>query len=161
MAIEIERKFLLDGLPSLPPEAAAYRMEQGYFEDGGRIRRTVDPDGTVTFTHTVKKGKGLVREEDERTIPEDEFLALWPQTTARRLRKTRYCVEVGEFVWEIDDYGDLQLYLAEVELPSSDTEAALPPWLAPHVVRDVTDEAQYQNYEIALRKPPGGFFPQA
>ncbi len=156
-AVEIERKFLLDGMPALPTEAAAYRMEQGYFEDGARIRRTVEPDGTVTCTHTVKKGQGLVREEHERTISDEEFRGLWPRTATRRLRKTRYCVEVGELVWEIDAYDDIDLCLAEVELPSAETEATPPPWLAPHVVRDVTDETAYQNYEIALKKPPDGF----
>jgi hypothetical protein len=27
----------------------------------------------------------------------------------------------------------------------------LPGWLAPHVVREVTEEAEYQNFELAIR----------
>lgn len=151
-SLEIERKFLLDRLPALPGHALAYRMEQGYFAcEPGRVRRTVRPDGSVACTHTVKQGIGLVRREDERSIEERDFERLWPRTDGRRLRKTRHRVTEQQLVWEIDEYDDLDLVLAEVELPSAETEITIPGWLAPHVVRDVTNEPEYQNHEIALR----------
>ena len=150
--LEIERKFLLDGLPALPDRAEPHRMEQGYLpDDPGRLRRAVGPDGRPVCTLTVKTGLGLVRREDERTISEQEFTRLWPRTAGRRLVKTRYRVDERGLVWEIDDYDDLELVLAEVELPSADAPITVPDWLAPHIVREVTDEPQYQNYEIALR----------
>ncbi len=150
--VEIERRYLLDELPDLPAGARTYRLEQGYFGDEpGRVRRSVAPDGTVTYTHTVKTGRGLVRRETEREISPDEFETLWPRTAGRRLAKTRSCIDVGSLVWEIDVYDAIELVLAEVELPSPRTAVIIPPWLAAHVVRDVTDEPDYQNYEIALR----------
>jgi len=150
--LEIERKFLLDGLPALPDRAEPHRMEQGYLsDDPGRLRRAVGPDGRPVCTLTVKTGAGLVRREDERTISEQEFTNLWPRTAGRRLVKTRYRVDEGGLVWEIDRYEGLDIVLAEVELPSVDTEITVPGWLAPHIVREVTDEPDYQNYEIALR----------
>ncbi|MHC4275537.1 MAG: CYTH domain-containing protein [Planctomycetota bacterium] len=150
--LEIERKFLLDRLPALPDRAEPYRMEQGYLADGpGRLRRAVGPDGAPVCTLTVKTGLGLVRREDERTISEQEFRKHWPRTAGRRLTKTRYRIEQDGLVWEIDRYDGLDLVLAEVELPSADTEITVPDWLQPHVVREVTDEPQFQNYEIALR----------
>jgi CYTH domain-containing protein len=149
-SLEIERKYLLDGLPSMPAGAEAHRMEQGYF-DPVRLRRAVGPDGAVTCTHTVKTGQGLVRTETEREISHEEFDTLWPRTSGRRLTKTRYRVNDGDLVWEIDTYDRIDLVIAEVELPSPDTNVTIPPWLAPHVVREVTDEPDYQNYELALR----------
>jgi adenylate cyclase len=150
--LEIERKFLLKGMPPLPAGAAAYRMEQGYLpEDRGRLRRAVGPDGAAVCTLTFKTGVGLVRQEDQRTIPEAEFLELWPRTEGRRLVKTRYKVAQGSLTWEIDRYDDLDLVLAEVELPTPDTAVTPPDWLRPHIEREVTDEPAYQNYEIALR----------
>jgi CYTH domain-containing protein len=149
--LEIERKYLLKSMPELPGTAREFRMEQGYFADGpGRLRRTTAPGGTVTHTHTVKTGQGLVREEVEREITREQFDADWPRTEGRRLAKTRTCVPDGELVWEIDAYDALDLVLAEVELPSPDAEVVIPDWLAPHVVREVTDEPAYQNYELAI-----------
>jgi len=150
--LEIERKFLLKGMPPLPEHAVAHRMEQGYLpEDRGRLRRTVGPDGVPVCTLTFKTGLGLVRREDRRPIPEAEFERQWPRTEGRRLLKTRYKVAEAGFTWEVDRYDDLDLVLAEVELPTPDTAVTPPAWLEPHIVREVTDEPEYQNYEIALR----------
>ena len=149
--LEIERKYLLQSLPQFPATARSYRMDQGYFADEpGRVRRTRAPDGTVTYTHTVKKGVGLVREEIERELTADEFESLWPRTAGRRLTKTRTKVPEDDLVWEIDDYDALDLVVAEVELPTPDTKVAVPDWLAPHVIREVTGEPEYQNYELAI-----------
>ncbi|MHC4219069.1 MAG: CYTH domain-containing protein [Planctomycetota bacterium] len=150
--LEIERKYLLERLPELPDRAEAFHMEQGYLpDDPGRLRRTVGPDGAVVHTLTVKTGRGLVRREDERTISERQFQEQWPRTAGRRLAKTRYRIDEGGLVWEIDQYDGLELVLAEVELPTAETRVEVPEWLRPHIVREVTEEPQYQNYEIALR----------
>ena len=148
--LEIERKYLLQSMPQLPATARRYHMEQGYFADEpGRLRRTQGPDGTVTYTHTVKRGVGLVRQEIERELTPDEFKRLWPRTAGRRLSKTRTKVPDGNLVWEIDDYDALDLFIAEVELPAADTKVTVPDWLAPHVIREVTGEPEYGNHEIA------------
>lgn len=158
-SVEIERSWLLRRLPALPPGALAYRIEQGYLPEGrrgsdlmeGRLRRATGPDGRVLCTHTIKRGTGLVRQEQEREITAEEFQRHWPRTAGRRLVKTRHRVTDRGFTWEIDVYDDLDLVLAEVELPMANTVVTLPGWLAPHVVRDVTDEEEYRNYRIALR----------
>lgn len=164
---EIERKYLLDGTPGMPPHAVAHRIEQGYLDPApddpdvptedaagvplhGRLRRTVAPDGHETLTHTVKRGRGLVREERERTIDAATFAAAWPATAGRRLRKIRHVVRGDDgLAWEIDVFEDRPLVLAEVELPSADTTSPLPAWLAPHVVREVTDDPAYANSALA------------
>jgi len=52
-------------------------------------------------------------------------------------------------VWEVDEFTDRDLWLAEVELPSADHEAKPPDWLAPHIVREVTNEPEYLNINLA------------
>ncbi len=155
--LEIEHKYLLRSVPALPPGAIAIRIEQGYLPDHGdadaegRVRRSVNADGTVRLQHTIKKGHGLIRTEQERDLTPDEFNRLWPLTEGRRLAKTRHRVPAGDLCWEIDVFDDLDLVLAEIELPGPEVVAEIPDWLAPCVAREVTDEATFTNYEMALR----------
>jgi CYTH domain-containing protein len=123
---------------------------------GGRVRRAVAHDGSVICTHTVKRGIGLVREELERTITLEQFERVWRDPATFRLRKTRYRVKARDRLWEIDDFDDLDVVLAEVELPTADAEAAIPDWLAAHVVREVTDEPAFTSHAIACRLAGGG-----
>ncbi|MCA9285434.1 MAG: hypothetical protein KDA22_09480 [Phycisphaerales bacterium] len=160
LPLEIERSYLLRGAPTFPARAEieALSIVQGYLPEApppecppGRLRSVVRPDGTTIYFHTVKTGTGLVRTEVERRIDRKEFDALWPHTAGRRLAKTRYRVAEGERVWEIDRFHGIDLVLAEVELPTPDATVEIPPWLAPLVVREVTDEPEYRNSQIALR----------
>lgn len=143
-------------MPDLPLSARVLEITQGYLKPGasdteGRLRRTVYPDGRRAFRHTMKGGHGLVRTEVEREIPEEEFDRLWPATAGRRLSKLRHVLKEGDFTWEIDRFLDLDLVLAEVELPDPNALAPPPAWLAPHIIREVTEEPEYRNYELALR----------
>ena len=91
------------------------------------------------------------RIEVEEATTRELFEALWALTEGRRVRKRRHVVPHGELAWEIDDFADRDLVLAEVELPAdaTDTTVTLPAWLAPHVVREVTDEAEFVNARLA------------
>jgi CYTH domain-containing protein len=166
MALEIERKYLLRSRPSVPAGAEVWRIEQGYLPPPtigvnaapageqivfGRLRRTTMADGSSDCTHTVKQGIGMVREETQRFISLEEFERHWPRTEGRRLRKSRYRVREGGFIWEVDVFEEPDLVLAEVELPTVDTVVAIPGWLQPHVVREVTGEPNYANSSIAAR----------
>ncbi len=158
---EIERTFLLRQKPDLPAHAVHHRFEQGYLPppEGesqpaleGRVRRATRPDGSVTCTHTIKRGHGLVREETERVMTSEEFERHWPQTDGRRILKSRYAVEEDGLTWEVDVFEQPRgLVLAEVELPAADHEVSIPGWLADHIEREVTDEPEFSNYELALR----------
>jgi len=163
--LEIERVFLLSGMPRLPGGAAALRIEQGYLPERamrgdaggggeleGRIRRVVHPDGRVEHVHTVKVGAGRVRHETERAIDAATFAREWPRTECQRISKTRHVVREGALAWEIDQFdAPPGLVLAEVELPAVEADAPIPAWLAPCIVREVTDEPAYTNRAIARR----------
>jgi adenylate cyclase len=162
--LEIERKFLLNRLPKIPADSETWRIEQGYLDSAppapdqaaaslatGRLRRTIKPNGSIACTHTIKRGVGLVRSEIERVIPLEVFEQHWPRTVGRRLTKTRHRVRENALTWEIDAFEDINLILAEVELPTASSPATPPSWLKPHIIEEVTEDPSYTNAAIAAR----------
>lgn len=149
---EIERKFLLRGLPPETKGATALHIDQGYLPGeriNERVRRT-RLDGTVRYYRTIKSGAGIERLEIEEEVDEVFFVTVWPLTQGRRIEKRRYLVPAGKVTWEIDEFLDRSgLWLAEVELESAKQRVRVPAWLKPYVERDVTDEAGYTNYALA------------
>lgn len=149
---EIERKFLLKGMPKLPEGAVRTEIAQGYLpgerlqERVRRVRRKGEPP---RYYRTVKVGSGLTRMELEEEADEATFRRLWPLTKGRRVKKLRYRVADGGLTWEIDRFRDRTLHLAEIELPSEQHEVVLPDWLEDHVDRDVTGEDEYVNINLA------------
>lgn len=149
--VEIERKFLLNGLPEAVEGVEYLEIEQGYLP-GERLQeriRRVRSNGRAQFVRTVKIGAGIQRVQLEEETDEQIFGVLWPLTKGRRVVKRRYLVRSGRFTWEIDVFTDRDLVLAEVELPSVDTKVAIPEWLEAYVVREVTDESEYVNANLA------------
>ncbi|HEX6315986.1 MAG TPA: CHAD domain-containing protein [Gemmatimonadaceae bacterium] len=149
--LEIERKFLLKRLPTSMPDATALIIEQGYLPGERLVERlrAIEVARQRTYYRTVKIGAGVVRTElEEETTPE-MFKALWPLTKGKRLTKRRHRVADGSLSWEIDEFTDRALVLAEVELPSVDTPVEIPQWLAPFVDREVTGEVAYLNSTLA------------
>jgi CHAD domain-containing protein/CYTH domain-containing protein len=149
---EVERKFLLTELPPLKNGEPPVEIEQGYLPGERlveRVRRIASEDG-VELARTVKEGSGLTRLEVEEPVTPEVFDKLWQLTEGRRLRKRRYRVPEGNLTWEIDEFLDRDLVLAEVELSSGGpTEVELPAWLRPHVEREVTGEEAYSNFKLA------------
>ena len=150
-SLEIERKFLLSGRPDAVDGHPAREIEQGYLPGTRiqeRLRRIVDAD-RILHVRSIKLGSGLVRTEVQEDIEPELFDRLWSLTAGRRVTKNRFRIADGGLVWEVDGFTDRNLWLAEVELPSADHEARLPDWLAPYIVREVTDEPEYLNVNLA------------
>ena len=150
--LEIERKYLLKRMPairSLP--YVVEELDQGYLPGDRLVERVrrVRRDGEVRYYRTVKLGKGISRIEVEEETTAAVFRRLWPLTRGKRVRKRRYKVQEDGFTWEIDRFRDRRLVLCEVELPSEDTEAPPPRWLRREIVRDVTDEPEFLNMNLA------------
>jgi CYTH domain-containing protein len=152
--VEIERKYLLSQLPPWMPGGTATQIAQGYLPGTRLVERlrAVQENGRKRFFRTIKVGTGLVRTELEEETSLPVFEAMWPLTEGRRLTKRRHRVPAGgdgNLAWEIDEFTDRDLVLAEIELPSSDTVVAFPDWLAPFVEREVTGEREYLNSTLA------------
>jgi CYTH domain-containing protein len=102
----------------------------------------------------VKRGAGGIRLEAEEETTREVFDALWPLTEGRRVSKRRRRVREGGRVWELDAFTDRELVLAEVELPARAAEVAVPEWLRPYVLRDVTGDPAYLNENLAAARAP-------
>ena len=151
LPLEIERKYLLSTLPPTAESAPWTEIRQGYLPGKvivERLRLARDGDGD-RFYRTVKLGRGVARVELEEEIDGRLFEALWPLTEGRRLTKRRHRVPDGDLTWEIDAFTDRPLVLAEVELPNEALEPAIPFWLRPFLLREVTGMAEYFNSALA------------
>ena len=144
---EIERKFLV-GNDSWRPGASGTRFRQGYL--------STDPERTVRVRLEGDRGvltikgpsRGISRAEFEYPIPAAEAATLLDTLCLQPLiEKTRYRVEHGGHLWEIDEFaGDnAGLVLAEVELSSEDEQVALPPWVG----MEVSNDPRYFNANLA------------
>lgn len=152
---EVERKFLLTGLPPLEGAEGPVEIEQGYLPGERlveRLRRTQSDEG-VELVRTIKEGSGLARLEVEEAVTPDGFAQLWPLTEGRRLRKRRYRIADGNLTWEIDEFLDRELILAEVELSGHPVDVRIPGWLRPYVDREVTEDSAYSNVCLASNGP--------
>ncbi|MGB0095307.1 MAG: CYTH domain-containing protein [Solirubrobacteraceae bacterium] len=154
-ALELERKFLVTTPPADLERHPASRILQGYLviaEDGSEVR--VRRRAGRTWL-TVKRGRGLVRREEEVEITAAQFDRLWPLTEARRIEKIRYEIDLANGpVIELDVYeGALSgLLVAEVEFPSVAAAGRFvpPSWFG----EDVTNDDAYKNRQLALDGPP-------
>lgn len=149
---EIERKFLLTRLPAVVAEAPSVEIEQGHLPGETvieRIRRVRYADGGDKWFRTIKSGNGVKRVELEEEADATFGRAMWRLTT-NRLRKRRYSIrQADDFTWEIDDFLDRNLVLAEIELPTADTTFDIPAWLTEVLDREVTDDPEYSNARLA------------
>ncbi len=155
-SVEIERKYLLERLPDLDAlrargvEVRTLEIDQGWLPGERlreRIRCTRLPDGEKRYQLTVKLGAGVQRIEVEEETSATVFETLWPLTEGCRIRKRRHRIREGGLLWEIDEFLDRDLALAEVELDAPEIHPALPAWL--DVVREVTEEGGFTNLSLA------------
>ena len=150
---EIERKYLLERLPAEALNAPSVEIEQGYLPGETlveRIRHVRSPDGAERWLRTVKLGHGLERLEIEEEADAELGHAMWRLTKGRRIHKRRYSIRESDDVrWEVDDFLDRTLVVAEIELSAPDMEIELPPWLRAVMDREVTEVPEYSNARLA------------
>ena len=149
---EIERKFLLRGLPADVSRHPSVLIDQGYIPGTAvreRVRRTQD-GSTLRYFRTIKVGTGIERFEFEEETTETFFVAVWPLTEGHRVRKRRYMVPSGGKTWEVDEFLDRHaFFLAEIELERADESVTPPAEIAAVIVREVTDEPGFSNYRLS------------
>ena len=137
LAIEIERKFLVDsrrlyGVEYLSEE----KISQGYLASNPTVRVRLKAERG--FLTVKSKTRGIARKEFEYEIPAadaEELLRLCGRNVLKKYRRT---VSYGGHIWEIDFFAGRHrgLILAEVELNSPDEPVKLPPWILEEVSRD-------------------------
>ncbi|WP_026932988.1 CYTH domain-containing protein [Christiangramia echinicola] len=149
---EIERKFLVNSNDFKEEASKKTLFIQAYLnthpERTIRIRIS-DDRGYMTIKGKSSKN-GLSRYEWEKEIPLDEAQELLELCEPGKIEKYRYHVNVGDHMYEVDEFlGDNQgLVLAEVELQDEEEEFKRPDWLG----KEVTGILDYYNSKL-ITKP--------
>ncbi len=167
--IEIERKWVLDGLPEGIVPIKSHEIEQAYLDVRGLRLRKKDEGYLITY-----KSKGdLARSEWEQEIPAWTYDGLKAEARAV-LHKTRHVYNGGEVALELDEYhGELEgLYTIEaewaLEIPSTltlkarqeliqDAEKAAKSYILPYQfsnAHEVTGLKAYSNRSLAVHGLP-------
>ena len=147
MAKEIERKFLVRDSSFRDLAVKAVRILQGYLFDTARGVLRVRIKGEKAFLTLKSANRGITRNEWEYEIPVADARQMLELAGNAVLEKTRFIVPFEGKVWEVDVFeGKLAgLVLAEVELPSEDTEVVLPPFVG----EEVSTNPMYYNSALA------------
>ncbi|MFO1417553.1 MAG: CYTH domain-containing protein [Methylotetracoccus sp.] len=149
MAIEIERKFLVNG-DSWKQEAdpPAY-LRQAYLTRDHDCSIRVRTDGQRAWMNIKGATVGVQRAEYEYEIPLADGIEL-VERFARGpvIEKWRYVIPAGRHHWEIDVFEgeNSGLVVAEIELDDPADEFARPDWLGEEVTHDV----RYYNTQLSL-----------
>jgi CHAD domain-containing protein/CYTH domain-containing protein len=148
---EIERRFLLRRVPATAQAFALQEIEQGWLP-GTRVVERIRPirraDLPVTY-RTSKWATGSASTSPHGEVDEALFEEIWPLTAGRRVAKRRHVVSDYGLQWEIDEYLDRDLVMADVAVSDGGGTVVLPEWLQPYVVREVTGEREYTNRALA------------
>jgi adenylate cyclase len=150
MAVEIERKFLVEGDAWRAVADRSLRMRQGYLGDtGSRASARVRVQGDEARLNIKAAVVGRARAEYDYPMPLSDAQEILDGLCVGLVDKTRHYVEIGELTWEIDEFeGENEgLIVAEVELDDADQIVALPAWIG----REVTEDPRYYNHALALR----------
>lgn len=151
MNVEIERKFLVKDDSYKKDVQKSYEISQGYIARDGcntvrvRIR---DNQGFLTIKGRMTPD-GLSRPEWEMEIPYSDAVELLKLCKSGLIQKTRNIIPIGNGLkWEVDEFkGDnSQLTVAEVELPSPDTDYPTPAWLG----TEVTGVKEFTNSYLSM-----------
>jgi adenylate cyclase len=150
VALEFERKFLVAGESWRDGCVGKDLLVDGLLatSKGRKVRVRINgPEATVC----IKSRKSArVRDEFEYPIPlADARQLLENDCGGDVVAKTRHYVPHAGFTWEVDVYeGALAgIVIAEIELPSEDTQPPLPPWIG----REVTDDPQFRKRVFRAR----------
>lgn len=152
MAQEIEKKFLVKG-DFMPLVVKRTRITQGYLSSVPERTVRIRIKGSKGFL-TIKgigNESGASRYEWEKEISIEDAKSLLAICEPGVIDKTRFIVKAdGDLVFEVDEfYGENEgLTVAEIELPSEDTEFTKPSWLG----EEVTGQVKY--YNSMLMKTP-------
>ncbi|MDO5356918.1 MAG: CYTH domain-containing protein [Conchiformibius sp.] len=152
--VEIERRFLTLNDDWRQAAGAPQVLHQGYLsvEKERAVRvRVADNQAWLTLKGWISDVR---RSEFEYPIPVVDALAIMETMCPFRLKKHRYRVEYGGFVYEVDEFfgENAPLVVAEIELPHEDTPFAKPHWLG----QEITADGRFTNAYLS-RHPYGSW----
>jgi adenylate cyclase len=148
MAVEIERKFLVDHAVWTPAGTGTLHR-QGYLSTVKERVVRVRVAGDEAFLTIKGLAKHISRLEFEYPIPLDDAATLLNQLCERPpVEKTRYQQRVGNHIWVVDVFhGDNDgLIVAEIELTSEAETFERPRWVG----QEVSGDPRYFNANLSI-----------
>ena len=146
MGKEIERKFLIN-ISDVEFVGSGALIKQGYISTTDNTAVRIRVTGDVAYLTLKGESHGATRSEFEYEIPvEDANEIILELCSGPIIDKTRYRVEYGSHIWEIDIFhGENDgLVVAEIELENEKEVFDLPGW----VTAEVTGEVKYYNSSL-------------
>jgi adenylate cyclase len=149
MAIEIERKFLLQSAAWRQQVTHTQRMRQAYL--GGTrcsTRVRIGDDGAYLNIKSIALGASRLEFEYAISASDAEEM-ISHLADGAVIEKMRHYVPMDGLCFEIDEFfgANAGLVVAEIELPQIDTPWPKPVWLG----REVTAEPAYYNLSLVSR----------
>lgn len=149
MAVEIERKFLLESDAWRAAAARSEAMAQGYLAGPPAARCSVRVRivGEHAFLNIKSVASGIERDEYEYAIPLADARRQLATLAGDLVEKRRHYVDVDGHLFEIDEFAGANqgLVVAELELERADADFPRPDWLG----REVSSLARYYNLNLA------------
>jgi CYTH domain-containing protein len=142
--MEIERKFLVDKLPTSLDILKTNNIEQGYLSIVPEVRIRMLND---QYYLTVKSTGSLTRDEFEIEISNETYLDLKKNIIGKLLIKKRHYVDIGNFVAELDIYKNFEnLKIVEVEFitEAQASQFIVPEWFG----KEVTYDEEFKNKNL-------------
>jgi adenylate cyclase len=146
MAIEIERKFLVDR-EKLPLLQNGIVMKQGYIKTADLNTVRIRIQNNQAFLTLKSSNTGSSRFEFEYPIPINDAEEMLENLCQRPfIDKKRYLIPYEGHTWEVDIFeGENKgLVVAEIELSTEKETFSLPPW----ITLEVTTDKRYANSNL-------------
>lgn len=149
--VEIERKFLVISNAFKEEALRSIHIVQGFLNrDPERTVRVrlYNYKGMLTVKGLSSDG-GLTRFEWEKEISSKEAKMLLEFCEEGVIDKVRYEVQVGEHIFEVDEFfGENEgLVVAEIELNTANENFETPSWLG----EEVTGQTKYYNSQLSIK----------
>jgi adenylate cyclase len=154
VAIEIERKFLVEGDAWRRDVEKRAELRQGYLAVNDCCAVRVRLDDERARLNIKRATLDLRRHEYEYEIPLAEAREMLDLLCdGRQLVKTRHYLHHTGHLWEVDEFhgANAGLVVAEIELAAEDEVFARPPWLG----KEVSGDPRYLNSSLAQRPYSG------
>jgi len=158
MNLEIERKFLLKRMPNEKPDEVI-KMDQWYLNVNGiyeRVRqRQWKSTGKIDWIHTIKEDYDEIsRIETEKLISDYEYHEFikkckQPDSDARYIQKRRNLYKNGNDTWEVDEFLETSLIVAEIEIPTKDYKVEIPSYISENLICEVSEMREFSNKNLS------------
>lgn len=159
---EIEKKWIIDKnkIPYNLSNTKIIKIEQTYisFSPEIRVRKINDGEEYTFAVKTNMSTDGMIRDEMEIHITQEEYNNLIKKQEGNTIYKTRYQFLDEDYLLAIDIFSGELDGLAYLEIEFENLEEAnnfqTPNW----VIKDVTSDLNYKNGHLARYGVPDSFF---